>query len=130
MFLFLCLSVGGALHSIGVVMGSSCGEGGKGGTGLTYPVLGEERRSDTWYTPLVLPDRLEFLCKIQRWRRATSVRWEADGLLIQQERCRQRAPRQFTRRRVVLILSTSRNCILPLSRVWLVLVKVQWNSCV
>lgn len=30
---------------------------------LTYPVLGEERRSDTWYMPLVLPERLEFLWK-------------------------------------------------------------------
>lgn len=30
---------------------------------LTYPVLGEERRSDTWYMPLVLPERLEFLCR-------------------------------------------------------------------
>ncbi len=27
----------------------------------THPVLGEERRSDTWYMPLVLPERLEFL---------------------------------------------------------------------
>lgn len=30
---------------------------------VTYPVLGEERRSDTWYKPLVLPERLEFLCR-------------------------------------------------------------------
>lgn len=28
---------------------------------LTHPVLGEERRSDTWYIPLVLPEMLEFL---------------------------------------------------------------------
>lgn len=30
---------------------------------LTHPVLGEDRRSDTWYMPLVLPERLEFLCR-------------------------------------------------------------------
>jgi len=28
---------------------------------LTYPVLGEERLSDTWYIPRVLPEMLEFL---------------------------------------------------------------------
>lgn len=29
----------------------------------THPVLGEERLSDTWYIPLVLPEMLEFLCE-------------------------------------------------------------------
>lgn len=28
----------------------------------TYAVLGEERRSDTWYIPLDAPEILEFLC--------------------------------------------------------------------
>lgn len=52
-----------SLHSTGVLMDQLRG---KGVTEQTYPVLGEERLSDTWYTPLVLPDKLEFLWKIQK----------------------------------------------------------------
>lgn len=43
----------------------------------TYPVLGEERRSDTWYIPLVLPERLEFL-----WKKKHAERKKTDESVI------------------------------------------------
>lgn len=62
------------------------------GTGLTYPVLGEERRSDTWYTPLVLPDRLEFLWKIQNMEESHISEVGAGGSLDSAEKMQRMGP--------------------------------------
>lgn len=39
----------------------------------TYAVLGEERRSDTWYIPLDVPEILEFLYERKRDKSSESV---------------------------------------------------------
>lgn len=49
---------------------------------LTHPVLGEERRSDTWYIPLVLPEMLEFL-----WRERERQRKQRVGSNVLLRKC-------------------------------------------